>query len=228
MNECAQCGRKCKAKYCTRKCSNAAKSKSHELTCQSCGKIFYTNNKSYITLGRLKHCSHECKNRKYTFDENYFSGELTPEKLVTLGQIFATSFIADYRTIRLYSDKETLEDINLKLKSNYKIQKSNIHKWKMYIFSDKFVSDLQELGLQNFHLKQDIPREDLWEGLKKTHCYKEEDGFSIFITEASKIALWVSDKFSAKIFTRLYKDMDRHNSSVPLYIVVWKKDHKPF
>ena len=94
MNECAQCGRKCKEKYCTRKCSNAAKSKSHELTCQSCGKIFYTNNKSYITLGRLKHCSHECKNRKYTFDENYFSGELTPEKLVTLGQIFATSFIA--------------------------------------------------------------------------------------------------------------------------------------
>ena len=75
----------------------------------------------------------------------------------------------------------------------------------MYIFSDKFVSDLQELGLQNFHLKQDIPREDLWEGLKKTHCYKEEDGICTFTTESSKISRWVEDKFSTIVVTKNFR-----------------------
>jgi len=226
MNDCLICGSPTKGKtnkYCSRDCFHKSKIRRHECVCQSCGKTFYTNNKSYIRLGRLKHCSDECKNRKYSFNEDYFSGELSSEKLETLGQIIAIGQIKNFRTVKLLSNKETLDDINKKLDSNYKLQKLKDNKWKFYIHNEKFVSDLLSLGLTNFPLKQDVPRNDLWDGLKKTHCYRDEEGFKSFVTNSSKIANWIKDKFKAEIFTRMYNEVDLHFSVIPIFIVIWKE-----
>lgn len=222
MNECPTCGKEAKVKYCSRDCANKAKKVNWECVCRRCGEKFYHNNKSYITLGRLKYCSQECKNRKFQLNESYFTEILKSEVLETFGQIIAIGQIKDYRTLKLYSNFETLSDINKKLNSNYKITKSSNKKYKLCIFSDKIVSDLISLGLSNNPLKQDVPREDIWEGLKKTHCYKEIKNYCFFTTESSKIAAWVSDKFSTPITSKLYRDTERFNSSVPMYIITWK------
>jgi hypothetical protein len=230
MNNCPTCGKEAKVKYCSRDCANKAKKVNWECVCQVCGKTFYHKNAAYNRLGRMKTCSEGCKNRKYTFDENYFSSELTEEKLITLGQIIAIGTIINFRTVRLISDRKTLEDLNLKLNSNHKLANTQNGQLKINIFSDQFTADLQRLGLIKGPHYQDVPREDLWEGISRTHCFVEEKYENVFTTKSSKIAHWVRDKFDGEIFTRIYREIEEGDSLNPIFIVIWKRssiEHNP-
>ena len=174
-----------------------------------------------IKRGKMKFCSKACKTRKYHLEHSYFSGPLTPEKKITLGQIITIGEIVDYRFIKMFSDLTTLEDINSKLNSTYKIKKSDKSLYRLDILSEQLVLDLIELGLTDKGLYQDVP-DDLWEGLKKTHCYSvADDGVNVFKIDRSKVALWVRDKFGGKIDCVTSKDMYK-GVMMCEWVVVWK------
>jgi hypothetical protein len=169
----------------------------------------------------MKFCSEGCKKRRYHLDESYFSDPLTTDKKITLGQIITIGEIVDYRFIKMFSDLTTLEDINSKLGSTYKIKKSDKGLWRLDILSEKMVLDLVRLGLGDKPLYQDVP-DDLWDGIKKTHCYSvADDGVNVFRTDRSKVALWVRDKFGGKIDCVMGKDMYK-GIMVCEWVVVWK------
>jgi hypothetical protein len=223
MNNCLVCNKETiNSKYCSYICSGKSKVRQYETICQKCNATFYHNNKSYIRLGRLKYCSQECKNRKFDVDNQYFSSDLSDEKLITLGQIIATSEIINHKSFKIFSDIETLNDINDKLKSNYPIEKSSKGKYRITIMDDKIVTDLIRHGLTDEYMKQDVPRDDLWEGLKRTDLYSEEDGLCLFKTEAYKIALWVKNKFDGEIVSKTFKDVAKGALCIE-YLVIFKK-----
>ena len=219
---CLTCGKPTKnIKFCSRKCSASRYIKRHDLVCQNCGKSFTHNNMYDIKRGKMKYCSEACKTRRYHLDESYFSDDLTLDKKVTLGQIIAIGEIVDYRSIKMFSDLSTLEDINNKLLSTYGIKKSDKGLYRLDILSDKMVLDLVRLGLSNKPLFQDVP-DDLWEGLKRTHCYGvAEDGVNVFKTDRSKVALWVMDRFGGKMECITKKDMYK-GIMVCEWVVVWR------
>ncbi len=223
INACLTCGEPTKnIKFCSKKCSASRYIKRHNLICQSCKKPFTHNNMYDIKRGKMKFCSETCKARKYSLNESYFSGELTNEKKITLGQIVTIGQIVEFRFIKMFSDLKTLEDINTKLGSSYKIKKSDKGLYRLDILSEKMVLDLIELGVVNKPLYQDIPQDDLWEGIKKTHCYYiADDGVNVFRTSRSKIALWVRDKFSGKMDCVTGKDMYKGVMGCE-WVVVWK------
>lgn len=223
MNICRTCKKECPKKFCSIDCYYVYRRNiQHECVCETCGKSFTIRNAAYIRLNRMRHCSHECKNRKRTCDEEYFKGELTPEKLITLGQIIVTGQLEALNEVKIFSDIKTLEDIKQKLGSDYPIMNSEKGLHRVNFTSMRLVGDLMDLGLTHNKLKQDIPRDDLWEGMKQTHCYKEEDGICTFTTESSKISRWVEDKFSTIVVTKNFR-LERSHAVEFVYINVWKK-----
>ena len=224
LNACLTCGEPTKnIKFCSRKCSASRYIKRHNLICQNCGKHFTHNNMYDIKRGKMKFCSEACKTRRYRLDESYFTPPLTNDKLITLGQIIGIGEIVDYRFIKMFSDLTTLEDINRKLGSTYKIRKSDKGLWRLDILSEKMVLDLVELGVVSKPLYQDVPHYDfMWEGLKRTHCYSvAEDGVNVFRTDRSKVALWVRDKFGGKMECVMGKDMYK-GVMMCEWVIVWK------
>ena len=225
MRKCKQCGRYTKNKiFCSKKCKGKSQIRRWEHTCERCGKVFHHNNKYYTKKGLLRFCSYECKNKKYYIDENYFDDDLTKEKLETLGQIICTAHIKRKNEIIFFGDLETLSDIKRKFKSTYPIKNSDKGLHRMKFTSTKLSFDLIDLGLKEDKLFKDVPRDDLWEGMKKTNCYKEEKGICLFTTESRKIAKWVEDTFNGETSSRTFKDTHRNGIIAMLYIVSWKKE----
>lgn len=224
MNICATCQKESKKKFCSLECYYVyRRSIQYDCVCETCGKSFIVKNGAYIRLQRMKHCSHQCKNRKYSCDESYFQGELTPEKIITLGQIIACGQLENINEIKIFSDVETINDIQRKLNSNYEIKKSDRDLHRIDFKSERLLNDLLDLGLTHNMLTQDVPRDDLWEGMKSTHCYNEKDGVCTFITESSKISRWVEDKFSTDVVTKQWRRVNRLSIGI-FFINIWKKN----
>lgn len=225
MSNCPNCNKETNnPKYCSMECYYDFRRKIvYERDCLSCGKKIIFKNGAYARLDRMRYCSHECKNRKFTLDESYFSGELDKEKLITLGQFITCGEIASHTKIRVISDKKTLNDIKNKLNCTYKITISDRNLFRIDIKSIKMVSDLIDLGLHNNRLYQDVPRNDIWEGMKSTHCYVEIGNKCIFRTESSRISKWIEDCFGASTITSLFKN-DFKNVVGCYYINMWKKN----
>ena len=149
---------------------------------------------------------------------------MTPEKIITLGQLIITCHIVDYNTIIIQSDETTMLDISNKLESSYKSLPAQLGLIKQKIISHKLVLRLTELGFQKRYLYQDVLQFDsnlIWEGLKMTHSYQDDDGVNVFKTDLSKVALWVCDRFGGKLITNTYKDIPRGIMGCE-WIVVWK------
>ncbi len=226
MNNCPNCNKETtNPKYCSIECYYDARRKIiYERVCPTCNKTFTFKNGAYARLQRMRYCSHECKNRKFIFNEGYFSGELTPEKLVTLGQMVACAEFEKPAEIKIFSDLDTLADIQSKLGSDYKPFKSNGDLWRVNIKSKRMMHDLLELGIVGNKLFQDVPRDDLWEGLKSTNCYSEEDGFCVFKTNSSKVSRWIQDKFDTEVITQLSRYSPVKNRLDCTYINIWKNN----
>ena len=223
MNICQTCQKESKKKFCSLECYYVyRRSIQYECICENCGKSFIVKNGAYIRLQRMKHCSQQCKNRKHSCNEDYFKGELTSEKLITLGQIIAVGQIEGINEVKIFSDLKTLQSIQDRLESTYPVQPSERGLYRIDYKSQRLVNDLTDLGLTRNKLTQEVPRNDLWEGMKQTHCYREEDGFFTFTTESSKIARWVQDKFSTDILTKNWRLRNTRVLSFE-YINVWKK-----
>lgn len=221
VNPCQACGKPTRnIKFCSHKCSASRYIKRHSLVCQKCGRSFTHNNMYDIKRGKMKFCSEACRLRKYNIDDNYFNLPLDDEKRITLGQMLVVGEIVDWRTIKMFSSLEVLEDIRRKIGSEYSIDKSDKGLCRMTIRSVQMVCDLVELGMVKNGLYQDVP-DDLWEGIKRTHCYGMDDGLNVFRSERSRISLWVSDKFGGEMVTRTYKDSYKGIMSCE-WVVVWK------
>jgi len=173
-----------------------------------------------IKRGKMKYCSEACKLRKYNINDNYFTGVLDGDKRITLGQILCIGEIVDWRTIKMFSSFGVLEDISRKIGSEYPIEKSDKGLYRITIRSVQMVRDLVELGMVSNGLYQDVP-DELWEGIKRTHCYSMEDGLNVFRSDRSRISLWVMDKFGGEMVTRTYKDSFKGIMGCE-WVVVWK------
>ena len=178
-------------------------------TCLTCGNPFPINNSYYIDKRPILHCSKTCKNQKYSLDHSYFTSPLTLDKLITLGQFTATSFIQNDHTIIVRSDEQTLQDIKTKLNSNYPIEKSDQGKLKLKITSSQMVSDLSSYGIVHNPLFQEFIPYDILTGLLKTDCYKIKDGVQMFRTPSSKLSLEVARLVGGDIITETYKDVSK-------------------
>ena len=111
-------------------------------------------------------------------------------------------------------------DLSDKLGSTYPIEAADRRLLRINITSYSLVSKLVELGITDNYLFQDVP-DDLWEGLKKTHCYEVVDGVNVFKTDRSKVALWVMDRFGGKMECITKKDMYK-GIMVCEWVVVWR------
>lgn len=228
MNKCRYCNQPTKNDvFCSAVCmgkNNYKEDKAiYNLICERCNRPFTHHLLCDIKLGRMKYCSNECKNRKYDINGYYFN-ELTPDTLFTLGQIVATGYIKDYRTIKLYSDKATIEDICKKLGSTYPIVKSDRGRWQVTILSDKLVDDLVRLGLGNNMMTQELVPYDILEGLKSTDMYEVyDDGTCVFRSLSSKLILGLQEIFGGKVVTQIFKDVYRGVFGM-IYVLMIKDD----
>lgn len=207
-----------KKKYCNKVCFT--EHRQINLKCENCGKDFHVNDAWRVKQGKVKYCSEECKKRRYKINSHYFD-ELDLEKLITLGQIITIGHIVDYRTLVFVSDLVTIECIGNKLGSTYEISTSTLGLYRLEVRSIWLVGRLVELGMLSNCLYQDVP-DDLWEGIKRTHCYGMDEGINVFRSERSRISLWVRDKFGGEVVTRMYKDQSRGGIMVCEWVVVWK------
>ena len=214
---CLNCGKKCNNKYCSRECQVIYRATN--LNCHTCGKEFTIRDKWRVKQGKVKYCSDECRGRKWEINIHYFD-QLDESKLITLGQLIVTGHIVDYRTFVIISDEATILDLSNKLGSTYPIESADRRLLRINITSYSLVSKLVELGITDNYLFQDVPG-DLWEGLKRTHCYEVVDGVNVFKTERSKVALWVCDRFGGKMVTRTYKDVARGCMGCE-WVVIWR------
>lgn len=196
---------------------------SYPLVCKKCGKNFTHHNKADIRMGRMKYCSTECCKRKLNFKFDYFDERPLPKhKLVTLGQIIATTHIYDGRMVSIISDIPTLKDISKELEYDHPFRGSSFGLSRLDITSKRLKESLYELGLSPNYLFQEVPPLDILDGLLKTHCYSIlEDGRRIFRTNRSKIALYIRDVFDGEIVTHTYKDVGRGGTLSCDYIVVF-------
>lgn len=213
------------AKFCTMECYyEYRRSIIYIRTCPVCNKEYSFKNGAYARLGRMKYCSNQCKNRKYIFNEEYFYGELDSEKLKTLGQLVVCTDFYEYPIINFTTDEKTLNDIQTKLGMNHKQMSTEFKLKKIKFKSQKLFDSLLDLGIIGDRFYQDVPRDDLWEGLKSTHCYKEEGDICTFQTESSKVSRWIQDKFNTEIVTKLFRLNPARNKLCCYYINVWKKN----
>ena len=188
--------------------------------CQTCGKDFPITNSYLVDKRPTLYCSHACSNKRNTINQSYFSDPLTPDKLITLGQFVATSFIQNDHTIIVRSDLQTITDIQTKLNSNYPVIKSDQNKLRLKINSSQMVSDLGEYGIVHNPLFQEFIQYDILPGLLKTDCYKMTDGVQTFRTPSSKLALEIAHLVGGEIITETYKDVPKGVLGCD-WVVVW-------
>ena len=188
--------------------------------CLCCGEPIHIYNGYYIDKRPILYCSLSCKNNKYGLNYSYFSGTLTPDKLITLGQIVATGFVQNYHTIIVRSDQSTIDDIQSKLGSRYPIEKSDNGKLRLKLSSTQMVNDLIEMGLVHNPIYQDYIPYDILDGLIRTDCHKMIDGVHTFRTPSSKLALELARLVSGKIITETYKDVFKGVLGCD-WIVIW-------
>jgi len=188
--------------------------------CLICGEPFPIDNSYYIDKRPILHCSKTCKNQKYTLNHNYFNSPLTQDKLITLGQMVATSFIQNDHTIFVRSDLKTITDIQTKINSNYPVIKSDQNKLKLKISSSQMVKDLSSYGIVHNPLYQEYIPYDILPGLLKTDCYKIVDGVETFRTPSSKLALEVCYKVGGEIITETFKDVPKGVLGCH-WVVIW-------
>jgi len=189
--------------------------------CLTCGNPFHIYRTYYIYKQPVLYCSYTCKNQKYTLNHNYFTPPLTSDKLMTLGQMVATSFIQNDHTIIVRSDEQTLKDIQTKLNSNYPVIKSDQNKLRLKISSSQMVSDLSNYGIVHTQLFQEYIPYDILPGLLQTDCYEMKDGVQTFRTPSSKLALEVCYRVSGDIITETYKDVPRGGVLGCYFVVIW-------
>lgn len=188
--------------------------------CQTCGNPFPIDNSYYIEKRPVLYCSKTCKNQKYTLNHNYFNSPLTPDKLITLGQMVATSFIQNDHTIFIRSDLKTITDIQTKINSNYPVIKSDQNKLKLKISSSQMVKDLSSYGIVHNPLYQEYIPYDILPGLLQTDCYKIVDGVETFRTPSSKLAMEVCYKVGGEIITETFKDVPKGVLGC-YFVVIW-------
>ena len=188
--------------------------------CLICGEPFPIDNSYYIDKRPILHCSKTCKNQKYTLNHNYFNSPLTQDKLITLGQMVATSFIQNDHTIFVRSDLKTITDIQTKINSNYPVIKSDQNKLKLKISSSQMVKDLSSYGIVHNQLFQEYIPYDILQGLLQTDCYKIVDGVETFRTPSSKLALEVCYKVGGEIITETFKDVPKGVLGC-YWVVIW-------
>lgn len=189
-------------------------------TCLSCGKLFTLTRSYYIDKRPVHHCSHACSNKRNTINQSYFTPPLTPDKLITLGQMVATAYIQDQVTIVVKSDQSTIDDIQTKLNSNYPVIKSDQNKLKLKISSSQMVFDLSSYGIVHNPLFQEFIPYDILPGLLQTDCYKIVDGVQTFRTPSSKLAMEVCYKIGGEIITETYKNVPKGVLGC-YWVVVW-------
>ena len=192
----------------------------HHITCQNCGTTFSVYNSYLVHRRPKKYCSLECINSKFSLNHNYFNSPLTPDKLITLGQFTATSFIQNDHTIIVRSDEQTLQDIQTKINSNYPVIKSDQNKLKLKISSSQMVSDLSSYGIVHNPLYQEFIPYDILQGLLQTDCYKIVDGVQTFRTPSSKLAIEVCYKVGGEIITETFKDVPKGVLGC-YWVVIW-------
>lgn len=220
VKRCKNCKKKIKNNNKTY-CSNECYLKPAEVTCQNCGKVFYHHNKYNIRIGNVRFCGNACKNKGYKLNASYFSGELTPEKLVTLGQLICTSYIYRYNILLVYSDEKTLQDIRERLSTDVVIKPSDrgLGGFKMWITSEPMVNDLFRLGVPQTGLPYaEYPEYDVMDGLFQTACYKEENDKKTFSTLSYKLAREVAYIKGGEILTKIYNETSMNLKSI-MYIV---------
>jgi hypothetical protein len=188
--------------------------------CQTCGKDFPITNSYLVDKRPTLYCSYSCSNKKNPINQNYFTPPITQDKLITLGQFVATSFIQNDHTIIVRSDQSTITDIQTKLNSTYPVSKSDNGKLKLKISSSQMVQDLGELGIVHNPLYQEFIPYDILEGLLQTDCYKKVDGVQMFRTPSSKLALEVARLVGGDVITETYKDVFKGVLGCE-YIVMW-------
>ena len=188
--------------------------------CLTCGNPFHIYNGYYIDKRPILYCSITCTNQKYSLNHSYFNSPLTPDKLITLGQFTATSFIQNDHTIIVRSDEQTLQDIQTKLNSNYPVSKSDQNKLKLKISSSQMVSDLSNYGIVHNPLYQEYIPYDILPGLLQTDCYKTKDGVQMFRTPSSKLSLEVARLVGGEIITETFKDVPKGVLGCE-FVVVW-------
>ena len=191
----------------------------YNITCQTCGKDFIVTNKWHITTKNQRYCSHACRNRKNKLNEDYFS-QINLSNLHTFGQVIATSFIHDFQTIYIRSDKSTLEKIQTALQSDYPIKNSELGKFQIKIQSIKMVNFLLSHGLSTNRYFQEFPPYDILTGLFDTDCYEKVDGVQMFRTPSSKLAMEVCYLVGGEIITETFKDVPKGVLGI-VYVVVW-------
>lgn len=206
-------------KYCSKKCYLDNIKRTYKKTCLKCKKEFEFKNAAYMKTKMF--CSYQCRFKKMDTDSTYFSDMSDPQKWITYGQIFTIGNTIDYRILTLVSDIDTINDIYSKLNCNYKctpIKSSGKDLWTTRITNEAIVNDLVNLGISKNHLWKEVPPHDIWEGMKRTHCYKEENGTRTFTTLSSKVAKWVCDKFNGVISTNIIRNFGIQNCE---YVVVF-------
>lgn len=189
-------------------------------TCLSCGKLFTLARTYYIDKRPVHHCSRVCSNKRNSIDQNYFTPPLTKDKLITLGQMVATSYVQNDHTIIVRSDESTINDIQSKLNSTYPISKSDNNKLKIKIQSNQMVQDLGEFGIVHNPIYQEFIPYDIFDGLIRTDCYEMKDGVQIFRTPSSKLALEFARLVGGKIITETYKDVFKGVLGCD-WVVIW-------
>ncbi len=189
-------------------------------TCLNCGLTFSIYNSYLVTKRPTLYCSVGCGKTKHSVNQRYFSPPLTPDKLITLGQFVATSYIQNDHTIIVRSDEVTLNDIQRKLNSTYPIEKSDNGKLKISIRSSQIVRDLGDYGIVHNPLFQEYPPYDILTGLLSTDCYEKKDGAQMFRTPSSKLSLEVARLVGGEVITETYKDIFRGVLGCD-YVVVW-------
>ena len=190
------------------------------VTCLNCGKEFNVTSTYYLTKRPTLYCSKHCVKSNHNILNDYFSPPLTPDKLITLGQFVATSYIQNDFTIIVRSDEVTLNDIQRKLNSTYPIEKSDNGKLKVSIRSSQMVRDLGDYGIVHNPMYQEFIPYDILTGLLSTDCYEKKDGVQRFRTPSSKLSLEVARLVGGELITETYKDIFRGVLGCD-YIVIW-------
>ena len=178
-----------------------------ELVCERCHKDFIGYNRYFIKIGKHRFCSSTCKKQLYTLDDSYFSDMSDESKFFTLGQIVATSHIVDYRRIRIFSNELTMLDIRSKLGMNHPYRKSMNGLYRLEVCSERMVSDLVGLGMNEGPFSQEMFDSRMLEGVISTYMIEGDN--RVFRTDSSKLAREVSYLSGGLMVEEWWKDVAR-------------------